>query len=108
MHLHVVLSQGDKDGFHLVASVTTIYPDAGYDNTCTFQAGEHPFIQHPSYILYRQMCPVRGSHILAMLEKGVYSVKEECTDKVLKKICDGIEVSDFTRQHAVNYYLSTK
>jgi hypothetical protein len=104
LHLHVVLSEADGDGFHLVASITTIYPDMKYDNTCELQAGEHEFITHPSYVLYRHADTARGSHIEAMVNGGVYKEKSDCTDALLKKILAGIEKSAFTRGYVLAYY----
>ena len=37
----------------ILVGITTVYPTIPYDNACLLRVGDHPFIEHDSYIYYR-------------------------------------------------------
>jgi hypothetical protein len=88
MHLHVVITDVDKDGFHLVAAVNSIRPNRSSDKACEFTGDgtEHDFIKHPSFIQYGVTTTMRASHIEAMIEKSYYKPKENIPDKECERI----------------------
>ncbi len=47
----------------LMVSATTIRDDIPYDSACALDKGDHPFIQHASYIAYRQIRMDSVAHV---------------------------------------------
>jgi hypothetical protein len=52
LHLHIVLTEADADGMHLVATVSSVKEGIEHDKTCVLPVGEHAFITKPSYVVY--------------------------------------------------------
>ena len=54
-HLFVIVTGADKNGMHLLLSVSTIHPEArNVDRTCEIPAGVHDFTKRPSFVYYRK------------------------------------------------------
>lgn len=70
LHLHVVLTNGDADGFHLVATVGSIKEGMNYDPACVIEPGEHSFITVRSFVIYALTEPMRSVHVTAMTGKN--------------------------------------
>lgn len=93
LHLFVIVTKTCQFKMHFLLSITTIYPNKYHDPTCTFDGGEHSFIAHPSYVLYRQPEQRSASHIVKMVNGGIYVPRETLGAKYFKRICDGIQNS---------------
>lgn len=85
----LVLPQTGRKPIVILVNFTSIRDDIPYDDACIIQAGEHPFIQHKSYISYRNARIDSVAHIENLLEKGVFIEKEPCSQKLLEKILQG-------------------
>lgn len=103
LHLFAILNDPCPQGMCLLAMVTTIKDKRPYDATCILTAGDHPFITHPSYVLYRLASEVRADHIRNMLEKQYYRPKEDFASAVLQRVADGVYASDETRPSVARY-----
>jgi hypothetical protein len=104
MHMHVVLTDADKDGFHLLATISTIRNETNYDATCEIEAGEHEFITARSYVLFKLANTMRGSHIVNMINKRLYVPKDDVSEGLFARICDGVGKSEFTPGRVLKYY----
>jgi len=51
-HLYAVMNDPCPEGLCLMVNVTSIRARY-HDPACLLDDGDHPFIQHPSYMLYR-------------------------------------------------------
>lgn len=95
-HLFVILTDENPDGEHLLVSITSI-PDIGhYDATCLLSAGDHPFIKHDSYVLYRKCEVQRASRISRLVDRKFYIPRDDMSEEVTNKILEGVIESDFT------------
>lgn len=83
---------GPNDQVVLV-SVTTIKPDAPHDTACVLQAGDHPFITHDSYVLYRKPEIRTVQEVDKMIETMGWQPREACTPAVHARIVAGLRTS---------------
>lgn len=95
-HLFVVLTDISSTEDHLLASITSV-PDVGhYDATCLLSSGDHPFIRHDSYVLYRKAEVQRASRIIRLVDKKFYVPREDMSEEITTRILHGLIASDFT------------
>ncbi|NOL51611.1 hypothetical protein [Pelistega suis] len=85
----VTLPQTGSIPVVILVNFTSIRDDVPYDDACVVQAGEHPFIQHKSYVNYRCAREDNIAHINSLLDKGVFVKKEPCSQTLLEKIIAG-------------------
>lgn len=99
-HLHVVMNDPvpDKNGQHkvVVVSVTSIPPSNQYDTSCTLFPGEHPFVQHGSYVLYARARLVDPAELQAKVNAGHYVPKPPLQTKPFQYVVQGLLDSPYT------------
>ncbi|CAN1562583.1 hypothetical protein MCEMIH16_02733 [Caulobacteraceae bacterium] len=83
--------------------VTTIYDGRKHDPSCVLNVGDHPFITHPSYMLYRLAETVGAPMIQDRIGKNIYIPREDFVEPVFKRIADGLFNSDETRGRILKY-----
>ncbi len=79
-----------------MVSATTIRPNIPYDNACVLNPGDHPFIQHPSYIAYRWMRFDPSTHVDRMVQTNSWKPHQDCSQALTQKIIDGVCLSKQT------------
>lgn len=77
----------------LLVSATTLRDDIPHDPACILEAGEHPFIQHRSYIAYRYARIDSAAHVEQMVARHVWIPKEACSPQLIDKIISGMQRS---------------
>lgn len=82
------------EGDYLLLMVTTVYASRRHDPACILDAGDHPFLTHESYVVYRLANRSNARHVRRMLEKKVYLTKEDFGGPVFTRIAAGIFASD--------------
>lgn len=101
-HLFFVISgpsqiQGYGEALHVVTVCVCSIPESiPYDNACLVHPGEHPFIQHDSYVAYRHMRIDPTAHVDRMVEQRVWVPHEACPDALRRRIAGGICASRLT------------
>jgi hypothetical protein len=93
-HLWAVMNDACKDGLCMLVMISSIKAGRSYDNTCVLQQGDHPFIDHDSYVVYRLAYTSRADHIGNMVDKKIYIPKEDWDVHVFNRIAAGIYQSD--------------
>ncbi len=53
------------------------------------QPGDHPFIEHESYVDYRLMRIESAAHVEARVKEGVFVAREPCSPALLRRIVAG-------------------
>lgn len=102
-HLFVILTDRCAAGQHLLANFTSV-PDTGaYDQTCLINPGEHPFVKHPSYVMYRLAEVQLAVRLTKMVNSMFYRVGDDADAALVAKMRAGIPVSLFTRQFVIQY-----
>jgi hypothetical protein len=102
-HLFAVLNDPCEKGRCLVTMVTTIYEKRKYDPSCVLAPGDHPFVTHPSYLLYRNAEILDAARIDRFLKLHYYTEKDDFAEAVLQRIVDGLFASDETRGYVRKY-----
>ena len=97
-HLWVVLTDPDTDGNAICANITSEDPD----HTVELFLGDHPFINHPSVVRYRDARPINIKVVVAAIEgkidRGgmVCRSHQPCSVPVLVRIRKGLLDSPHT------------
>lgn len=107
-HLFYVVTDLCADGEHLLIPMSSIKPKIFHDTTCIIKAGEHPFASVDSFAFYRMARTTKGNLITKCVEGWVYMKKEEATEALIHRVCEGVPVSDFTPKRIVDYYEKNK
>lgn len=102
-HLFAVMNDPCGLSRCLVINVTSIKDGRYYDAACVLNAGDHPFIKHPSYMLYRLADTVRSDRIGKFVDLNYYLTKQDWHPDVFQRIIDGIRSSDDTSGRIVKY-----
>ncbi|WP_426239383.1 hypothetical protein [Pararhizobium sp. DWP1-1-3] len=102
-HLFAVMNGPCGEKQCLIINVTTIKAGKSHDTSCVLEAGAHPFIKHPSFLLYRLAQITRAAHIGNMIDKKYYLTREDWDAGVFQRIVDGIRISDDTSGRIIRY-----
>lgn len=106
-HLFAIMNDECPHGQCLVLMITTVHAGKHYDPTCILKVGDHPFVEHDSYILYRKAERPRAQHMRSMLTKGYFRAKEDFDEPLFDRIFSGIFSSDETPLAIEKYARST-
>lgn len=73
----------------LLACVTSVKDGVPGDDSCLLGPGDHPFIDHDSYVDYRftRLEPV--DHLQRLVLEGTFIEKESCSPELIKRIIQG-------------------
>lgn len=101
-HLHIICSKQffNKDAGAmsvLAVNVSSVRPEAQFDDTCVLHAGDHPFIVHDSYVRYKDAVVMKVERILSAIDSGEITVLEEVSDDVFERVLAGFEKSIHTK-----------
>jgi len=92
-HLWVVISDPAVSAERvLIVNFTTRRKDS--DPACVLQAGEHPFVHHPTCVNYAGAKIVSVAQIQTLLQKGLLSGHTAISAALLKRIRDGAAASE--------------
>lgn len=80
----------------VMVSATTLRADIPHDPACVLNPGDHPFIQHPSYISYRHIRVDGSPHVQQMVQQEVWLPHTPCSPELLSKIVSGVCTSRLT------------
>lgn len=104
-HLWIVLSDPSYNSEQVVIVNITSWRDEGEelnDSSCIVNDGEHPFIEHKSYIIYSQARITTVGSLQSAFDSGVLHMHENCSDEFLSKVLEGAANSRFTPGDVIN------
>jgi hypothetical protein len=105
-HLFIIVTDACKSHQHILIPVCSIKEERYTDMTCVLTAGEHEFLKIDSYIHYAL---TKQKHIEALkqgIANGNFILKDDVSDPVFKRVCDGIVASKHTPRWAKRDFLS--
>lgn len=73
----------------LLACVTSVINGTPTEDTCLLGKGDHPFIEHDSFVDYRFTRIEQADVVQKRVQEGVFIEKDACSAEVLKKIIQG-------------------
>ena len=94
-HLWVVLwgPSGAADSY-LAAFLTTLRPYS--DRTCVLDAGDHPFVRHPTGVAYRDVLRWSDERLSQLIEAGIAKPRPPMDSHVLDRVRSGFFASAHT------------
>lgn len=103
-HLFAIITPRCRWDHHLIVSFSSIKAGRYHDPTCVLEVGRHPFIKVPSFVRYETARTVDAPHLATCVDNGSFLPREPIPDDWLKRICDGLAVSDRVKPRIWNYY----
>jgi hypothetical protein len=89
-HLFVLVTNACPAHSFLAVSLSSIKRGISHDPTCTVEAGEHPFLQVDSYVVYAKPQQLFRPGLTKCITGRIYTQKENCEAEVLERIRDGV------------------
>ena len=77
----------------LLACVTSVKDGLPHEDACLLQAGDHPFIEHDSYVDYRFTRLEQAEHLEGLVKNGTFIPKDDCSHGLIKRIISGALIS---------------
>ncbi len=88
----------------LAVNLSSVNKLIEYDKTCILKIGEHPFIKHDSYILYRKAEILGVNSISRNIDDGSFSTHETFSDVTFEKVLDGFAISKEVKPKIKSFY----
>lgn len=79
----------------VIVNFTSLREDG--DRSCLLDEGDHPFIQHQTYISYRDACFVTLAKLEELESQGLITRKEPLGIDILARVREGAMVSPFAK-----------
>ena len=73
----------------LLACITSVKDGIAFEDCCLLDVGDHPFIEHASYVDYRFSRLETEDHLRSRVQEGIFTTKEPCSPELIKKIIQG-------------------
>ncbi|MEQ8305027.1 MAG: hypothetical protein RIA09_00575 [Hoeflea sp.] len=102
-HLFAVMNPECENNLCLTIMITSIKDGKYFDPACVLDVGDHPFVKHQSYLLYRMAETTRAAHISNMVGKKYYIPKDDFPADVFGRISAGIRNSEDTPLRIIRY-----
>lgn len=84
----------------LLACVTSVVNGTPTEDSCLLGKGEHPFIDHDSFVDYRFTRVEQAQFIQERINEGVFIEKDACSHELIKKIILGaLKSRRISREH---------
>ena len=80
----------------ILASICSVPNNVPYHTACVLQVGQHPFIQHPSYVSYRHLRIETEAHVDNMIATNVWIPQPACSNALLQQIVSQVCASRLT------------
>jgi hypothetical protein len=108
LHLHVVLTDICANGFHLVGPIASIRAGQFHDPTCVIHAGEHEFIRHDSFFVYRRLDTIAARTLALGIDSWSYRRLAPISEQLHLRICNAIAGSVHCPRRVKAYWRSNK
>lgn len=73
----------------LMACVTSVVNGMPADDSCLLSKGDHPFIEHDSFVDYRFTRMEQAEFIEKRVQEGLFLEKDACSPELIKRIIQG-------------------
>jgi hypothetical protein len=84
-------------------NLSTIRPGVFHDDTCVVVPGEHPFIQVPSYVVYRSAQVQAAERLVKLVAGWVYKPHAPASVELTDRMLAGVGNSRFTPKFVRTY-----
>jgi hypothetical protein len=93
-HLCCVLTDAFDGSQRLLITISTIYEGKRHDDACVLSADDHPWLKHPSYVVYRHIEQRSDAHIQKQIEANIFVPREKFDASVLRRIIESAADSE--------------
>jgi DNA-binding transcriptional regulator YhcF (GntR family) len=70
------------------------------DDSCLLRKGDHPFVNHDSFVDYRFTRLEQAEVVQERVQKGVFIEKDACSPELIKRIIQGaLKSRRISREH---------
>ena len=73
----------------LLACVTSVTAGVQVEDACLLEPGDHPFVDHDSYVDYRFTRLESVEHLQGRVREGTFIEKEPCSPELITRIIQG-------------------
>lgn len=77
----------------LTVNISSVKPDIDYDSTCILHVGDHPFVNHPSFVFYNKARIMGAVTVSQSVASGDFRTHVPCGDQAFQRILDGFGLS---------------
>jgi len=102
-HLHIVITDPDKNNCVVLVSVTTERPRS--DTMTRLAVGDHPFVTAPSVITYAYTKVMSCTHIESLVLSGEAQTKGYASKRVVQRAQAGLRETDRAPREVQEYFL---
>lgn len=106
-HLFIVLTDPFDDtgnGISRVLLVSISSLRDGCDRACILKPGDHPFIKHESFVVYRSARIEEAGKIVSAVHNNIFQAHHPVSEQVMLRICQGLETSKHTAPKILKFY----
>jgi len=106
-HLFVLLTGPTQDGSEkssLMVSFSSCKPGMYRDPACLVDAGEHPFIRKPSFVVYSKARIECVDGLIRGVKAGSLIPHEQIDSALFARICEGLTTSRHTAKRILDFY----
>ena len=83
--------------------VSSIKDNRIHDAACVLDDGDHPYVDRPSYMVYRMAETMQAARISKMVELKYYEQRVNMDPAIFDKICAGLFASEETKLRIIKY-----
>ena len=108
----LLIPSGQTSHLHIICSNPVLYPPVGhncflcvnissvpngveYDTACVLNNGDHPFIDHESYVYYDRAQIFGVDTVLARLKERELQKHATCGDEMFNRVMEGFQTTKF-------------
>lgn len=102
-HLHIVCTDPCGTGLQLIVSVSS-WTNNLCDGSCILEVGDHGWLTHKSWVMYRKTTTEKATTLVNGLAKGLFKLERSLAPDVFARVCDGILRSAHTPRMMKKYY----
>jgi hypothetical protein len=102
-HLHIVCTDPCSRGLQLIVSVTS-WTNSLCDSACILDEGDHPFIRHRSWVMYRKSRLELAADLDNGVQIGVFVPRQTVAPHIFERVLQGICTSASTPFKIKQYF----
>jgi hypothetical protein len=102
-HLFVIILEcEDQIGQTIIVNIQSA--QGKFDPTTILRAGDHDFVDHDSYVVYRRARIITYAELEQKVKSGLAKSKQPLTGEVFQRLCEGLLKSPFTPMEVRDMY----
>ena len=103
LHLFVIVARKEGPPRQVLIVGISSMGNAYQDDTVCFVAGDHDFIQHPSYVRYSDARTMEEAALMRGLGNGTMTQHSDCSADFLNRVVRGFEFSPAAKPFCVEF-----